>query len=50
MDHNILIQASVEENLGSFHDLAIVDNAAMNIGGAYGPSLHYVCIFGVDIQ
>ena len=27
-----LIQSSVEGTLGSFHDLAIVDKAAMNIG------------------
>ena len=50
MDHIFLIQASVEGHLGSFHDLAIVDNAAMKYWGTYGPSLHYICIFGVNTQ
>ena len=32
MDHMFLIQSSGEEHLGPFQNLAIVDNAAMNIG------------------
>ena len=32
MDHIFFILSSVEGHLGSFHDLAIVDNAAMSIG------------------
>ena len=32
MDQYFLIQSSVEGHPGSFHDLAIVDNAAMNTG------------------
>ena len=32
MDHSFLIQSSVEGRLDSFHDLAIVDIAAINIG------------------
>ena len=30
--HNFFIHSSVNGNLGSFYILAIVDNAAMNIG------------------
>ena len=47
MNHIFFIHSYVEGHLGSFHNLAIVHNAAVNAGG---PSLHYACIFGVNTQ
>ena len=44
MDHNILIQSPVEGHLGSFHNLAIVDNTAMNIG------MHMALLFIVSVS
>ena len=48
MDDTFLIQSSVGGHLGSIHDLAIVDNAAMNIG--VHMVLLYVCIYGIKTQ
>ena len=33
MYHNFFICSSVDGHLGCFHDLAIINSAAMNIGG-----------------
>ena len=33
--HHIFIYSSVEEHLGCFHVFAIVNSAAMNIGGMH---------------
>ena len=44
MDHIFSIQASVEGHLGSFHNLAIVDNTTINIG------VHITLIFTTSLS
>ena len=46
--YHIFIHSSVDGNLGSFPNLAIVDSAAMNIGGACIPLHQYFCILWVS--
>ena len=43
MDHIFFIHSSVERHLGSFQSLAIVDNAAMNIG------VHMALLFTMSV-
>ena len=43
-DHIFLIQSSVEGHLGTFHDLAIVDNTDMNIG------VHMALLFTTSVS
>ena len=32
VNHNFFIHSSVDEHLGSYHNLAVVESAAVNIG------------------
>ena len=48
--HYILfIHSSVNGHVGSFHSVATVDIAAINIGEG-APSDHYICIIEVNTQ
>ena len=46
--YHIFIHSSVEGHLCSFHNLVIVDIAAMNIGVQVPPLHHYFCIFWIN--
>ena len=46
----MLIRASVDEHLGGSHLLAIMNNAAMNMGGQENPKLLRPGLRGVSVS